>query len=570
MDTGTASVRFAPPSAGPAIILAELERLYRIRISLPPEQRAEVERQYEAYLAGNPPNRAPSPTSAGPESLDPVEAAAFNVEEDPEVGVDLSAYADRPAYSPEGMERAANLPADGDPSGYADRPVYSPEGMERAANMPPAAGPSGYADRSPAYSERNLGRAARGQMPQPRVLQADVDARTRELVGRGIDPESARAIAEVEISNPQDPNDPNPTNAAKKAVIKANVQRFNDGRAAAQQKAEADWYERNFGEGDRLRQELIDADRRGSPDARLHMPETADWRPETAADRKKWKEWTTGGSLDRMAKYAPEEFDRRWNEAAAERKKENDRMRTDPEYRKSVIAKERAQAQRYTPQANKKLVKELEAMGIDSTQFGDWRAGGAATENGQLGKEPAGPQFDRKAALDAKMRARASGSIGKDEKGNPIPIGGREGAVARNAQMRQNPMEFLRRPDITEDQRLATLFYMANGRGPTPIEAKKFKDQMFLEGLQQGARQNLNVNQSDAAAAAAADRRLRGAAAQEAAQKWYQKNVGDTWRNEWNQTRYNSMVTMLQGPPYSLTPEEAAQVAGQFGPPKAG
>jgi hypothetical protein len=347
------------------------------------------------------------------------------------------------------------------------------------------------------------------------------------------------------------------------------VARFNEERAAAQRQAEADWYESNFGESDRLNKELSDARLRGSPDARLHMPETADWRPETAADRKKWKDWTTGGSLDRMARYSPEEFDRRWDEAAAGRKKDNDRMRTDPEYRKATIAKEKDQLRRYTPQANKKLVKELEAMGIDSRQFGDWRgAPDDPNANGLLSREKAKPTFDRQAALDAKMRARASGSIGKDKDGNPIPIGGREGAVARNAQMRQNPMEFLRRPDINDDQRLATLFYMANGRGPTPNEVRELQAKGVLEGVQLGMRQNLNVNQNDPAAAAMADRRLRGAAAQQAAQDWHKNNVG--WRSPWNQTRYNSMITFLQGPPHLLTPQEAAQVAAQFGPPGEG
>jgi hypothetical protein len=328
-------------------------------------------------------------------------------------------------------------------------------------------------------------------MPQPRVLQSDVESRTRELVGRGIDPESARAIAESEISSPQNPNDPNPTTPAKRAAIKANVARFNEERAAAQRQAEADWYESNFGESDRLNKELSDARLRGSPDARLHMPETADWRPETAADRKKWKDWTTGGSLDRMARYAPEEFDRRWDEAAADRKKDNaserakrydTTMDADSGKTRGQLYREKQQAADYNrlrktdvPQ-NLKLYRELAAMGIDPDRFGDPRS-----------------QFDRDAALNAKTKARQSGVIGKDANGNQIPVGGREGAVARRAQMRQNPMEFLRRPDVTDDQRQAMTALLL-GRGATPNDVAAMQAKMFLEGLQQGARQNVNVN----------------------------------------------------------------------------
>lgn len=551
MDAGTVSVGFG---AEPAIAPMELERLYRIRMSLPAEQRAAVERQYEAHLAANPPGIAPAAaavarphaarsrpasTSPGPESLDPVEAAAFDVPRDPEVVAGVSSYADRPAYSPENLERSANLP--------------------------PAAGPSGYADRSPAYSERNLGRAARGPMPQPRVMQGDVEGRVRELVSRGMDPQMAQVVAQAEIDNPQNPNDPNPTPPAVRAAIHAeNVRRQSE--AAAGQETWSQKNEREYGEGDRLREELWDSYSRGGLDARNYMPESADWRPETPASRKKWSEFATGGSLDRMAQYAPEEFNRRQEAAAAQRSKdarEQTAKRHDPTidrdsgktrgtlYREQQAAADRRMLRITDVPANLKLYRELAAMGIDPDQFGDPRS-----------------QFDRNAALNAKTKARQSGVIGKDNAGNPIPIGGRAGAVIRNAQMRQNPMEFLRRPDLTEDQRLATLFYMANGRGPTPNEVKQFQAKGLLEGVQMGLRQNLNVNQNDVAAAGMADRRARGAAAQQAAQEWYGKNVG--MMSPWNQTRYNSLVALLQSPPYSLTPEEAAQVAGQFGPPKAG
>jgi hypothetical protein len=284
-----------------------------------------------------------------------------------------------------------------------------------------------------------------------------------------------------------------------------------------------------------------------------------------AAAQKKWSDWTTGGSLDRMAKYAPEEFDRRWDEAAADRKKDNaserakrydTTMDADSGKTRGQLYREKQQAADYNrlrktdvPQ-NLKLYRELAAMGIDPDQFGAPRS-----------------QFDRNAALNAKTKARQSGVIGQDAKGNQIPVGGREGAVARRAQLRQNPMEFLRRPDVTDDQRQAMTALLL-GRGATPNDVAALQAKVFLEGMQQGARQNLNVNQNDAAAAAMADRRLRGAAAQQAAQDWHKNNVG--WRSPWDQTRYNSMVTFLQGPPHLLTPQEAAQVAAQFGPPGEG
>jgi hypothetical protein len=59
--------------------------------------------------------------------------------------------------------------------------------------------------------------------------------------------------------------------------------------------------------------------------------------------------------------------------------------------------------------------------------------------------------------------------------------------------MRQNPMEFLRRPDVTDDQRQAMTALLL-GRGATPNDVAAMQAKMFLEGLQQGARQNVNVN----------------------------------------------------------------------------
>jgi hypothetical protein len=492
MESGTVSVGFG---AAPAID-PELERLYRMRMSLPPEQRAEVERQYEAYLASKRP-------SAGPESLDPVEAAAFDVPDDPDV------YADRqPAYSQEALERAANTAsgyadrpaysdasltdAAEDPADYAQRPVYSEAGLEAAANMPPSAGPSGYADRQPAYSDRNLGAAARGPMPQPRVLQADVPGRVRELVARGMDPAMAQVVAEAEINNPRNPNDPNPTHPAVRAAIAAENASRSESAAAGQ----GTWdqkNEREYGEDDRMRQELTDARDRGSPDARLYMPETADWSPETAGDRAKWQEWATGGSLGRMARYAPEEFNRREAAAQAQRQKENAAERAarydttvDPNsgktqgqlYREKQQDDDTRRLRGTDEQANRALYRELARMGIDPDQFGDPRS-----------------QYDRNAALNAKTKARESGNVG-----------GRAGAVIRRAQAQQNPAEYAGRSDINDWQKMIMADRLLRGGAgqmtPLGVQAVGAQNAIrFLQGsnLGQGLDNPLTRAQAGAA-----------------------------------------------------------------------
>jgi hypothetical protein len=286
-----------------------------------------------------------------------------------------------------------------------------------------------------------------------------------------MDPGTARAVAEAEINNPQDPNDPNPTPPAVRAAIKASNERRRAEQAEAQRQAEADRYEREFGEDDRLREELSDAAKRGSPDARLHMPETADWRPETASDRKKWNEWATGGSLERMARYAPDEYNRRMEAAAAARHEEYVREQNDPEYKKRKAEREKRALASQTPAANFKLRRELRELGVDTEPF----------ESNASNQREANEKFNRFGALEAKRKALAARKAGTYD------------AVIRRAQARQNPMEYLGRSDVTDEQK-QTLAAIMLGRGATPNDVAAMQAKMFLEGLQQGARQNVNVN----------------------------------------------------------------------------
>lgn len=487
---------------------AELERLYRIRMSLPPAQRAQVEQEYEAYMASKQPQRA-SPTS-----LDPVEASAMDIPDDPETT---------------GRAQAglfANLPEI--PVDDADRGTTADAGL--AANLPP--------------------------LEDPGITEEEVDARVRMVQQRGASdmftPETQRAVARAALEYPVDPTSGDYSTPQFRAAAREAIARENQARAAAKAQAEAE-ANAPYEEGARQRaniQRLIRAGVNPMQDMTAPTPE----------QQGQFDNWARSGSVERMARYAPGEYARR-QEAAAEGYRQDARQelarRNDPvtgqAYKDAQRDKTARQLRSTDVMANRKLYRELAAMGINPDQFGDPQS-----------------SYDRATALKAKTKATYSGSIGTDKDGNSIPVAGRAGAVQRNAQMRQNPVEYLGRPDITDEQRLSTMFYLANGRGPTPNEVKALSAKQLLEGVQMGLRQNLNVNNQDAAGVALADRRARGQAAQQAAVAWYDKNVGSTWRNKWNKTRYNSMVQMLQAPPYTMTPEEAQGIAAQFGPPEEG
>ena len=135
METATASVSFAPPAAIPP---AELERLYRIRMSLSPEQRAEVERQYAELQQGT------TQSWRGAESLDPVEASSFSVPDDPDLATARSGLF---ANLPNADERAraglyANLPVAPEQTPAAPQPPSAPARRRVSADVDPISQPS--------------------------------------------------------------------------------------------------------------------------------------------------------------------------------------------------------------------------------------------------------------------------------------------------------------------------------------------------------------------------------------------------------------------------------------------
>lgn len=476
---------------------AELEYRYRNRMSLPPAERAEVERLHAQMVA-----ERNAEWSGSPSSLDPVDAAAVDIPEDPS------------------LDRAR--------SGlYANLPPIEEQGAAAAADSP--------GDRESYVNRRSRGLVRRGQ---PLVYP-----------GAATSPEMARAIAEAEYDNPQDPRSGDPTSPQVRAAIHRQNQIEAARRAAA------------------LQTSLRGEPRVSGLDFRRQRE--AEEAAKEANAQRQWQEWTTGGSLERMAQYAPEEYEARWAAAADERRKSNaeERARANDatvidaetgrtrgqEYRDQRSERERRVMKQQEPSQNVALVRQLEGMGIDSTQFGDPLS-----------------SFDRAGAIAAKRRAMASGTIGKDKEGKAIPVGGTMGAVHRRAQSRQNPLEYVGRGDINDGQRRTMQFWLANGRGPTANEVEAMGAQQFLEGAQQGLRQNIGIRNNDAAtrAAEAEAQRRRGEAAQNAAAGWYQTNVGRF--GTWDTDKRERLVRWLQSPAYGLSREEAEAVVAQFPEPKPG
>ncbi len=383
-----------------------LQEKYRNRMTLSPEERAAVEAAYEAELArSNAEFR-----SASPADLDPVEAAAMDIPDDPVVG------------------------SSGPSAGLlANLPVYTEAQLDAASGA----------------DEERI------QEKKRRMLASGAIARNF------LNPEEvAERSARTSVMTPRDPMSAEPT---PYSVREMNRQLARDDSAMrdemrAQEEAARD--EAMFGEGDRQRaniQRLIRAGVNPMQDMTAPTPE----------QQGKFDNWAKSGSMDRMRRYAPAEFAQRQAAAQAqwsrEGREELARLQ-DPEYRDKVRDRDDRNLRATDVRANRALAEELAGMGLDPRQFGDWRS-----------------QFDRKRALDAKMM------FGGQRKGSA-----RE-AVIRNAQMRQNPMEFLRRPDVTDTQRQAMTAMML-GRGATPNDVAALQAKLFFEGLQQGARQNLNVN----------------------------------------------------------------------------
>lgn len=373
---------------------AELEYKYRNRMSLPPEERAAVEKQYEELL-----RRGSSEWSgASPTDLDPVDASAFDIKADPSLLEPVAA------------------------------PVAATEEATAAAPVDDGSGRDAW-----------------------------VTGRTEELMRRGrplvyegaaTSPEMARVRAEAEYYHPADPNSPDAMSPQVRAAI------------AQQSEIEG-----------QQRQAALQASLRGEPS--FNARDFARQREEAAlaqeADaQRKWQEWTTGGSLERMARYAPDEYARRQEAAAAERRAENERMRTDPEYRAQQIRKEEAYMDATLPQANRALQRQMRTMGINTDALGD----------------PRSPGWERGQAISMLEKAKDA------EKASA------RAEVQKRAMLRQNPMAYMGRDDVDAEQR-AMLSALMLGRGATPNDIKAVQAKMFLEGLQEGqklARQNININ----------------------------------------------------------------------------
>jgi hypothetical protein len=466
-----------------------LQEKYRNRMTLSPEERAAVEAAYAAELARSDAEFR----SASPADLDPVEAAAMDIPDDPVVG---------------------------------------------------SSGPSaGLFANLPAYTEAQLDAASgrdeeRIQEKKSRMLESGAIARNF------LNPEEvAERSARTSVMTPRDPMSAEPT---PYSVREMNRQLARDDSAMrdemrAQEEAARD--EAMFGGGDRQRaniQRLIRAGVNPMQDMTAPTPE----------QQGQFDDWAKTGSVDRMRRYAPAEFAQRQAAAQAqwsrEGREELARLQ-DPEYRKKVSEREFNALRTADPQANRKLYRELAAMGIDPDQFGDPTS-----------------SYDRKSALLAKTKARASGSIGTDKSGNAIPIGGRAGAVIRNAQMRQNPVEFLGRPDIDDDQRLATLFYLANGRGPTPNEVRQLQAKGVLEGIQVGARSNLNVGDAAAREAVLNEqiRQDRFNTAMAAADDFFAQRATGMFSKSLSPEDFQDLLVMLGG--FGLDPQQVNSLGMRY------
>lgn len=513
---------------------AQLQALYRNRMTLPPEQRAEIERLYKVMLAQGS-EQWYGDSSTG---LDSADAAAVELPEDPDLTrANSGLYANLPPQAAPSQEAEEPAIPTANAGLYANLP--SQEGRARSglyANLP--ASPAQTAEQAPEdpAMERarsglfaNLPPISDQQPPQRRAAGAEFDQRARqaELMRRGMDAEMAAAVAAAEARTPRDPLSADPTPAGVRQAIKDEYAR------RAQQPAQISDRQRQFNA------EVSESDRQMANIRRLiraGVNPAQDMTAPSVEDDRKWREWATGGSLERMEQYAPDEYNRRWEAAAEGRRQDNAAERArryseDPETGKLVPNKDYIAQQKAAdkerlmatlPQANRALVRQLAQMGIDPGQFGDWRS----------------PGFEREAALDAKNRAMASGAVG-----------GRYGAVQRRAQLEQNPAEYLGRPDITDSQRRTLAFLMSGGKGATANDVAAINAKMMLEGLNQGInlQRAMRIGDMDVKDRAISmqmeQQRLQ--AAQAEADRFYEKRR--TWGGMLEPEAYDDLIAMLTG-----------------------
>lgn len=477
----------------------EIRRLYSIRHTLPAFQRQMIERAY-SELEGT------ASVSWDTPDIDAADSAAVEIKADPSLAVPLT---DPQPERPEVIDLTAD--ADMRPDTSRLPPINTaPQQRPGAIDLT-----AGEADPSPG------GRPPLTSWPTDaetirRLRQQDSDAparperedwvarRTAELVRMGrpltyrdaaTSPEVARARAEAEYDDPNGwQRNPNSTESMSPQV-----------RAAVRRQIDIEAQQRNAD----IRASLGGGEQQFN--ARKFREERAAAEAAAQANaRRKWDEWTTGGSLERMAEYAPEEYNQRWEAAAEGRRKQNAEERarrytTNPQTGEVVrneeyIAKQRQadrdRLRRTDPQANRALVRQLEEMGVDTAQFGDWRS----------------PSFNREAALDAKSRVMArgipspsqeadgeSGKIAMSGPGVQNPgLGGRYGAVQRRAMLRQNPWEYMGRGDINDEQRRTAAFLLSNGRGATANDVAALSAKALLEGIERGAERGMRIGNMDA------------------------------------------------------------------------
>lgn len=528
---------------------AQIQALYRNRMSLPPEQREEIERLYKEMLASGSAQWSGTPAS----ELDAADAAAVEITEDPQLTqANSGLYANLPSQEErKNSGLYANLPVEAaappeDPEIETARAgLYAnlPSADERTraglyANLPPMEDGGAATAAAQGADTPEMERARSGlyanlppmqEQAQPsarRPAPVNVDARRAELMRRGMDAEMANAVAMAEAENPSDPMSAEPTSPAVRSAIAAeNARRA--GRPATVSDRQR-MFDSEVAESERQMANIRRLIRAGVNPA---QDMTA---PDAESDRQ-WREWSTSGSLDRMARYAPDEFKRREDAAKERRWKENRQAyqnRWDMEedektgktkgelYRIAQNQQDKERLARTAPQANRALARQLEQMGIDSKQFGDWRS----------------DSFAREGALDAKNRAMASGELG-----------GRYGAVQRRAQLRQNPMEYMGRPDVSDSQRRTLALLMSGGRGATANDVEALNAKMLLEGIGQGVDRGMRIGNMDMKEELAAmqlqEQRMQRAAQE--ADAFYAKRRG--WGGSLDAAAYDDLIAMLSG-----------------------
>lgn len=467
----------------------EIRRLYSIRHTLPAFQRQVIERAY-SELEGT-----ASVTWDTPD-IDAADSAAVEIKADPSLALPLT------APQPERPE-VIDLTADTDMRVDTSRlPPITSTPQQRPGAIDLTAGEEG----APPAAKRS---------PQPQRQQAAAEPvipdredwvarRTAELVRMGrpltyrdaaTSPEVARARAEAEYDDPNGwQRNPNSTESMSPQV-----------RAAVRRQIDIEAQQRNAN----MRASLGGGEQQFNARKFREEREAAEAAAQANA-RRKWDEWTTGGSLERMAEYAPEEYNQRWEAAAEGRRKQNAEERarrytTDPNtgetvpnqaYIESQKNKDKALLRAHDPGANVALVRQLESMGVDTAPFGD----------------PASPGFDRVSAIALKRRvmargvaspqqsdAEAGGDISRNGPGARNPgLGGRYGAVQRRAMLRQNPWEYMGRGDINDEQRRTAAFLLSNGRGATANDVAALDAKMLLEGIERGAERGMRIGNMDA------------------------------------------------------------------------